>query len=98
MMRDSESRIESSAPRGRIAVCFVLFALLLYNPFFTILSTSHDLSIQHPLSYRATLAGSELRRCKFEAAQPLIPVLDAAIAFAAVLSTPADKGVVVQPS
>ena len=98
MMRDSESLIESSAPRGRIAVCLALIALLLYNPFFTILSTSHDLSIQHPLSYRATLAGSELRRCTCKAAQPLIPALDAVIVFAAALLTPSDEGALVQPS
>jgi hypothetical protein len=98
MMRDSESRTESSAARGRTAVCLVLIALLLYNPFFTILSISHDLSIQQPLSYRATLAGSELRRCTFEAPRPLTPALDAVIVLAAAMLTPRDEGAVVQPS
>jgi hypothetical protein len=88
MMRDSDLRIESSEARRRTAVCLVLIALLLYNPFFTILGISHDLSVRHTQSYRATLAGSELRRCTFEDAQPLIPALDAAIIYATSLLTP----------
>jgi hypothetical protein len=92
-MRDSDLRIELSEARRRTAVCLVLIALLLYNPFFTILGISHDLSVRHTLSYRATLAGSELRRCTFEAAQPLIPALDAAVIYAASLLTPSVEGV-----
>jgi hypothetical protein len=98
MTRSCEFRTESQAPHGRTAVCLVLIALLLYNPFFTILRISQDLSVQHPLSYRATLAGSELRRCTFEAAQPLIPVLSAAISLAATLLTPSSEVALVQPT
>ena len=76
----------------------MLIALLLYNPFFTILKISQDLSVQHPLSYRATLAGSELRRCTFEGAQPLIPALSAAIALAATLLTPSSEVTLDQPT
>ena len=98
MKRDSDLGLEFSEPRKRAAVCLVLVALLLYNPFFTILGNSRDLNVQHPLSYRATLAGSELRRCTFEIAQPLIPALSAAIAVAAPLLTPSSEVAVVQPT
>lgn len=68
-------RWQSVGALGRVALTLALIAVLLYNPFFTILNISSDLNIQHSLSYRATLAGSELRRCTFEAAPSLIPVL-----------------------
>jgi hypothetical protein len=98
MTRDSRSRIEAGGARKRAAVCLVLVALLLYNPFFTILSSSQDLSVRHPLSYRATVAGSELRRCTIEPADPLIPELTAAILHASILSTPNHEVGFVQPS
>jgi hypothetical protein len=98
MTRDSEMRIGSCEMRGRAAVCLVLIALLLYNPFFTVLSISQDLSVQHPLSYRATVAGSELWRCTFEAGKPLLPPLSAAIFLTATLFTPRYKAALVQPS
>jgi hypothetical protein len=108
MIRNSESPIEARGRQKRAAVCLVLIALLLYNPFFTILSISRDLSVAHPLSYRATVAGSELRRCTVEASDPLIPELAAALLHAAALLAPSHKvdfvqtsdiaGVVSQPS
>jgi hypothetical protein len=43
------------------AVCLVLGLLLLYNPFFTICPTAGpDATIQHHVSYRSTIAASEL--------------------------------------
>ena len=43
------------------AVCLVLALLLLYNPFFTILpSVGPDVAVQHHVSYRSTIAASEL--------------------------------------
>jgi hypothetical protein len=43
------------------AVCLVLGLLLLYNPFFTIFSAAGpDATIQHHVSYRSTVAASEL--------------------------------------
>jgi hypothetical protein len=43
------------------AVCLVLGLLLLYNPFFTICPTAGpDATIQHHVSYRSTVAASEL--------------------------------------
>jgi hypothetical protein len=98
MQRDFKSRIEPNKTRWCAASSVLLIALLLYNPFFTVLSSSRDLSVQHPLSYRATLAGSELRRCTMEAARPLIPGLDAAVVHAATLLTPSHEIALVQPS
>jgi hypothetical protein len=72
-------RWQSVGALGRVALTLALIAVLLYNPFFTILDISNVLNVQHPLSYRATLAGSELRRCTFEAAPSLIPVLGLAL-------------------
>jgi hypothetical protein len=63
MMRGLHWERQSSDERWRTGVCLALVALLLYNPFLTILSSSHEISVQHPLSYRATVASSELRRC-----------------------------------
>jgi hypothetical protein len=90
--------LEFSEPRLRAAVCLVLVALFLYNPFFTVLGSSRDLNVQHPLSYRATLAGTELQRCTLEAASPQIPELDAAILHVASLCSPSHKVAFVEPS
>ena len=88
MTRGLEMRIG-----GRQAIfCLLLIAVLLYNPFFTILSISQEFSVQHTLSYRATLAGSELRRCTFEAAQPLIPAMDAIVSHTAERFAPSREG------
>jgi len=89
--------IGSSETRGRAAVCLVLITLLLYNPFFTVLSISQDLSVQHPLSYRATVAGSELRRCTFKAGKPLLPALSAALFLVSALRAPSHEVALVQP-
>jgi hypothetical protein len=98
MLRDSELRIEPRKKRWWAATSLLLVALLLYNPFFTILSSSRDLSVQHPLSYRSTLAGSELRRCTMESAQILIPGLRSAVIHAATLLTPSHEIALVLPS
>ena len=43
------------------AICLVLGLLLLYNPFFTICPTAGpNAAIQHHVSYRSTIASSEL--------------------------------------
>jgi len=98
MPRDSELRIEANKRRWWAVTNLLLVALLLYNPFLTILSSSRDLSVRHPLSYRATLAGSELRRCTMDAAQPLVPRLDAVTVHAATLLAPSHEIALVQPS
>jgi hypothetical protein len=56
-----------------VGVCLLLGVLFLYNPFFTVHDASGNLQVRHPLSYRATTASSELRRCTFDPARPLIP-------------------------
>jgi hypothetical protein len=98
MTRDSEKLIGWREARGRTAVCLLLMALLLYNPFFTVLSISREFSAQHPLSYRATMAGSELRRCTFEAGKPLLPELSAEISLASTLSTLSHEVALIEPS
>jgi hypothetical protein len=98
MAQDFEFRGTTSDSPRRAAICLLLIAFLLYNPFFTILSTSHDLSVKHPLSYRATVAGSELRRCTIDTTDPLIPELSAAILHAATLLTPTHQVAFLQPS
>ena len=88
MRRDSERPTGRYEIRGRAAVCLLLIALLLYNPFLTVLSISQDLSVQHPLSYRATVAGSELQRGVLEADKPLLPALSEAVLVTATVLTP----------
>ena len=98
MPRDSGLPNEAKKARWLAVTSVLLIALLLYNPFFTILSSSRDLSVRHPLSYRATLAGSELRRCTMDAMQPLIPDLADAIVHAATLLSPSPEITLVQSS
>jgi hypothetical protein len=90
--------IGSREARGRTVVCLLLMALLLYNPFFTVLSISQEFSVQHPLSYRATMAGSELRRCTIEAGKPLLPELSAGISPASTLITLPHEVALIEPS
>jgi hypothetical protein len=97
MMRNSEDQALLRGTWQRHLFCLLLVAFLLYNPFFTILSISQDLSVQHTLSYRATLAGSELRRCTVEDAQPLTPALHIILAHAAALFVSSHKVALVQP-
>ena len=75
-------RLKLRASPWRVGLCLLLATLFLYNPFFTIYGASRILDVQHYLSYRATVAGSELRRCTVEPAYSLIPALQAAVAFA----------------
>jgi hypothetical protein len=99
MLRDSGLPTEGNKVRWRAVTSVLLVAFLLYNPFFTILSSSRDLTVRHPLSYRATLAGSELRRCTMDAEQqPLIPDLAAAIVHAATLVSPSPEIALIQPN
>jgi hypothetical protein len=96
MMRDSHLWQQSGAERRRACVCLTLIALLLYNPFLTILSSSREISVQHPLSYRATVASSELRRCTTEPAKPPLPE-SAAVLFCAAIFLRAGDEIVFVP-
>jgi hypothetical protein len=97
MMRDLDGERQTGVEHWRTGVCLAVIALLLYNPFFTILSSSRDVSVQHPLSYRATVAASELRRCTLEPAKPLLPELTAAIFCAAIFLRATDEVGFAQP-
>ena len=59
----------------RVGLCLILVALFLYNPFLTIYGVSQIPNVQHPPSYRATVAGSELQTCTLEPARPLLSSL-----------------------
>jgi hypothetical protein len=55
-----------------VCLCFLLATLFLHNPFFTIYGSSPILKVQHPLSYRGTVASSELRRSRVTEVQPKV--------------------------
>jgi hypothetical protein len=78
MFRSAKARFFFQA-----GVCLLLVALCLYNPFFTIFGASQISNLQHHADYRATVAGSELRRCTFEASTDLTCSLQIAL-FAAI--------------
>jgi hypothetical protein len=61
-MSDITKRSRSTAVRLPLRVmCLVLGLFLLYNPFFTICpAAGPDAAIQHHVSYRSTIAASEL--------------------------------------
>jgi hypothetical protein len=86
MRRKLDLRLKGKELPWRVAFCLILAALLFYNPFFTIYGASPTVNIQHPLSYRATIASSELRRGTVEPAKPLIPALRAATVFEGIQS------------
>jgi hypothetical protein len=74
-MRSAHRELRWSVSRQ--VVCLTLIVLALYNPFFTIYGSSQAPAIQHPVSLRATLAASELRRCTLDSAQALLATLAA---------------------
>ena len=51
-------------------VCFLLSVLFFYNPFLTIYGSSPVLKVQHPPSFRATVASSELQLSRVSQVQP----------------------------
>jgi hypothetical protein len=71
------SHRESRCSVERQVVCLALIVLALYNPFFTIYGSSQAPTVQHPLSLRATVAASELRRCTLDSGQSLLATLTA---------------------
>jgi hypothetical protein len=97
MHRKLHLRLQLCALPWRVGICLILFALFLYNPFLTIYGASPVVNIQHPLSYRATIASSELRRCTVEPSKPLVPALEAAVAFELAQSAATDEAIPVLP-
>jgi len=51
-------------------VSFFLAVLFLYNPFLTIYGSSPVLKVEHPPSFRATVASSELQLSRISQVQP----------------------------
>jgi hypothetical protein len=97
MDRKLHLRLRLSASPRRVALCLILVALFLYNPFLTIYGASPVANIQHPLSYRATIASSELRRCTVEPAEPLVAALETAVAFELTQSVAAEEAAPAPP-
>jgi hypothetical protein len=69
---DAQRTKRGNAHVWHVVLCLFVAALCLYNPFFTVYGDSGSLHVHHPLSYRGTIASSELRRCVFEPSAPLI--------------------------
>jgi hypothetical protein len=55
-----------------VGVCFLLSVLFLYNPFFAIYGSSPVLTMQHPPSFRGTVASCELQLSRVTEVQPKI--------------------------
>lgn len=77
MTRTPQLRLKPSALPWRVGLCLVLAALFVYNPFLTIYGTSQAQTVQRPLSWRATVASSELWRT-VEVSKTLIPAVEGA--------------------
>ena len=55
------NRRRSAAP-WQVALCFLLVALFLYNPFLHSQGQNGNLAVSHPASHRATVGSSELEQ------------------------------------
>jgi hypothetical protein len=53
-----------AAANSRVWLCLLLPLLFLYDPFLTTAAPSGGLSVSHHASYRATVASSELLKCR----------------------------------
>jgi hypothetical protein len=62
MMRFAKSRMAGSLPKWEAAVCLVLAALCLFNPFLNAASGTSGLHFCHAASHRATVGSSELQQ------------------------------------
>jgi hypothetical protein len=60
MRRTPQIASKFELPSWQLALCLVLATLFLYNPFFAVHGSSQSLKVEHRLSYRATVASSEL--------------------------------------
>jgi hypothetical protein len=70
-------------------VCCFLSVLFFYNPFLTIYGSSPVLKVQHPPSFRATVASSELQLSRVSEVQPEVSVpLEAVLEAVAPASAP----------
>jgi hypothetical protein len=79
MLANGHPKLRRKIPPWCAGVCLVLAVLFLYNPFFTIYSSSGVPAVRHPPSYRGTVASSELRRSVVKQVQPKIDATEEAI-------------------
>jgi hypothetical protein len=79
MLANGHPKLRRRVPHWFGGTCLILAVLFLYNPFFTIYGSSGVPAVRHPLSYRGTVASSELRCSVVKLAQPKIDALDEAI-------------------
>ena len=70
-LREHTAACKRSSPRTA-GLCVFLVVLFLYNPFFTIYGSSPVTTVQHPASFRGTVASAELRRSRLTEALPKI--------------------------
>jgi hypothetical protein len=79
-MRDS-SQPDSTTTSSRVRAGLSLFLVVLffYNPFFTVYGSPAGLSVQHPLSFRGTVASSELSCTILKQATPRIDAPEEAV-------------------
>src|ERR1700747_2409509 len=85
LMRLPQCRICLANPRTytwECAFCLLLTLFLLYNPFLGVPSATGKTHVQHPASYRATIASSELQASRENPAESLIPALAVSLAMA----------------
>jgi hypothetical protein len=78
-------------------MCLLLGVLSLYNPFLTIAGASDIPNVRHPLSYRATVASSELRRGSINLVESLVPTLEVLVASERMRATTVDPVVLALP-
>lgn len=70
-------------------VCLLLAFLFLYNPFLVLRTSSNFPNVQHPPSYRGTVASSELQSSRLTQPLPSVEVSEDVVleSFDAVLTT-----------
>ena len=81
----------------RIAVCFLLAALFLYNPFLRSFRDSGSLAVGHPASHRATVGSSEMepfaKRDSVAAPLPALQLAQAATELIISIPAPAIRAI-----
>ena len=75
MKASRQSKLLPRISPSQAAVCVLLAVLFLYNPFFTIYSSSSVRTVSRPLSFRGTVASSELNCSRLTQVQPKIDAL-----------------------
>jgi hypothetical protein len=66
-----------------MGICLFLASLFFYNPFLTIYGSSSVLKVQHPPSFRGTVASSELQLSRLTQVQPSLKAPEEAVLEAA---------------